>query len=65
MENQRDDPCPEQRPDELPGAPRRFSYPKPIPCSEEDAQRYNEIGDRIVEKLKKAKGRRSRWRPRE
>ncbi|WP_145434241.1 hypothetical protein [Lacipirellula limnantheis] len=42
-----------------------FSYPTPIPCSEEKKREYDEIGERIVEQLKQRKGRRSRWRPRE
>ncbi len=42
-----------------------FSYPEPIPCSEEKRREYEEIGERIVEQLKRQRGRRSRWRPRE
>lgn len=54
---------PERLSDDVFGAPRKFSYPEPIPCSEEDQRYYDEINARIVERLKSQKGRRSRWRP--
>lgn len=61
MENTPDE-KPERLPDEFPGAPRYYSYPTPIPSTEEEQRRDDEINARIVERLKSLKGRRSRWR---
>ena len=47
--------------DQLP--PQGF-YPEPLPISEADQRRYDEIGERIVARLQEGR-QRGRWRPRE
>jgi hypothetical protein len=34
-------------PPEIPGAPRKFSYPAPLPLTEEERRRYAEAGKRV------------------
>jgi hypothetical protein len=42
------------------GAPRKFSYPAPLPLTEEERQRYAEAGKRVDEITAKMKRRRRR-----
>jgi hypothetical protein len=55
---------PETTPDgDVFGAPRKFSYPPPLPLTEEERQRYAEAGQQVDEIIAKMK-RRRRYRPR-
>jgi hypothetical protein len=59
-----DDTPREQTPDgDVFGAPRKFSYPAPLPLTEEQRQRYAAAGKRVDEIIAKMK-RRRRYRRR-
>jgi hypothetical protein len=60
MSEQQPDSESERLPDEFPGAPRYFSYPKPLPTTEEEKKRFAEVYEKMAKPKRRTRRRQRR-----